>query len=319
LYPWEPEEEVAMRMSIAKSLAAFACAGVIVAIAACGGDSESDDQSGDNGGGAGAGGITGAVTGGTGNATAAGGSLSSLGGTDSTGSGGSLGGLGGTGNSTGSGGSSGSTGSAGSSGSAASSGSGGSSGSAGSAGSSTGSGGSSGSTGSGGTAGSAGTTAIPFETDLPDDTLLGELTEEQYEQYCEQALEYVVTRALVPGCRYYAATYALELGDAALCDALLTVCLGMEPEEVQSRLGIQSDCTKPDDCNATAAQMEACVNDLAAQAEEALDIAPECSELTDTTVLEPPTEPPTPASCELVEAACPGALSGFSMTMPAGV
>jgi hypothetical protein len=290
-----------MPTSIAKSLVAVVGAGVIVAAAACGGDSESDDESGDTGGGAGAD----ALTGGASSAMAAGGISSGVGGTG--GGGGAVSSGGGAGNSTGNGGTAATAGSAGSST--------GGSGTAGSAGS----GGTAGSLGGGGTAGSAGATVVPFETDLPDDTSLGELTEEQYRQYCEQALEYIVTRALVPGCQYYAATYALELGSAALCPTLLSVCLGMEPEEVQAQLGIESDCTKPEDCTATVAEMEACVNDLAAEAEQALDTAPQCSELTDTTVLEPPTQPPTPASCAVVEAACPGALSGFSMTMPAGV
>jgi hypothetical protein len=170
---------------------------------------------------------------------------------------------------------------------------------------SSGGGGLSGGSGAVGTAGAASTS---FETGLPADTVLGELTDEQYRQYCEQAVEYIVTRAQVPGCRYYAASLALEAQSPSLCGTFLTACLSMPPDQVQAELGIESDCTKPADCTATSAQMEACVNDLAEDTERALETAPDCSELTVDTVLEAPTTPATPASCVAFEELCPGAL-----------
>jgi hypothetical protein len=171
---------------------------------------------------------------------------------------------------------------------------------------------------SGGGSGGAASGADPYESDWPGDTVLDELSEEEYREACEQVQEYMVQRFTGPGCALAGAMAALEAEEAQMvvvCQIAVLAC-NAEPDLVRAQLPDMGDCSKPEDCTATVEEMEDCVNVFADSVSAALGAVPECSEVTPDMQVEIPEEafsdPAEAEACVTFSENCPGALESWT-------
>jgi hypothetical protein len=162
-----------------------------------------------------------------------------------------------------------------------------------------GAGGASGTTGGASATAGAGGEAAPFTGNLPPDTVLDDLTDEQYRAYCEQAAAYIIEQNQDTLCRYA----AQNQGD--LCEGVYAMCLVAPPELLMQQVPV-IDCTKPADCAATAAEMDACVTGIGSAVPS--DPTPPCG---DAGAAAPPLGGTNlPVACVGAMTACPGFLTG---------
>ncbi len=194
----------------------------------------------------------------------------------------------------GSGGSAEGTGGTGSSSGGASSGTGGKS--SGTGGKSSGTGGSS--SGSGGS---------NFDTGLDGSKNLNDLTPDEVEQLCE-ASEETVGELLDQErfCQVMGVTsaFSAESDLEGACQAARDACLAEPPEE-------ESECTAPQDCDVTVAELEACVNDALPVYSSVFGSVPACEGLSEQTFLAWAlglVAFQQPESCAVVEERCPDVL-----------
>jgi hypothetical protein len=159
-----------------------------------------------------------------------------------------------------------------------------------------------GSTGSGGTTSNSGN-----GTDVPGDTPLGDLTDDQFEQLCEDfserfsGAEYDDT-----ACRLSSVFSAIlaQTDEQAqqLCKTAYDSCKASPPESTES-------CEKPSaECTATVDEMNACLDDITETFGGLSDALPSCDTLKLTDIAALFTQfgsMMNPASCEAYEEKCP--------------
>ena len=168
-----------------------------------------------------------------------------------------------------------------------------------------------GAAGAGGGAGSsavtagAGGEAEPFTGNLPPDTVLGGLSDAEYQAYCNQAAAYIVQQNQDTLCRVLGQTQSGAQGVS--CEMLYGMCLLAPPQTILAMAPVV-DCTKPPDCNATAGQMDACVTGLGSALPESQ--TPPCGEGGAAASLPEIGAGNLPLDCVPAMAACPGFLTG---------
>jgi hypothetical protein len=164
----------------------------------------------------------------------------------------------------------------------------------------------------GGKAGSSASGGSGSGVDLPSDKPLGELTDSEAEQLCDDFDELTSTGVFATAPQELScllqgvllAAFASPTTDAELqaaCQAAYDECKTMPLESEPST------CEKPDaTCTATVEEVEKCLTDSAQTLQDLVDSLPTCAELK---VDSEPTETPDfadPPSCVTVREKCPG-------------
>jgi len=175
-----------------------------------------------------------------------------------------------------------------------------------------------GGSGSGGAGPSAGgapnAPAGGYSSGIAGDRQLGSLTDDEYAGMCQKLSDYFSDSSATGknveefACRVSSALGALFFGadsDAALqaaCKPLYDTC-------VASPTTTEESCTKPDaTCQATVAEYDTCVNDELKALNQAVTAVPSCDKITivSLTALFAASGSQTIASCDALEAKCPG-------------
>lgn len=143
-----------------------------------------------------------------------------------------------------------------------------------------------------------------FSTGVSGSKKLDQLSASETQQLCSDLEEWgqeVVENGRPKLCRI-AGIFA---EDEAQCEMLVQECIN-EPDEPTPGM-----CEAPDNCSATVAEVQKCLDDAVVEFNKLLDQFPTCKQIASGMASVPVSQPQQPASCKAIESTCPDVSSIF--------